>query len=89
MSQPQFKPGDRVFSHYTMRWGTIDHVRNTVEPTPHGVTGNMLPATTWYAVRNDDGGVDYLDDAHGEWDLARIVPPHIARRFGYGDDPRS
>jgi hypothetical protein len=30
-----------------------------------------------------------MDDAHGNWDMARIVPPHIAERYGYGSDPRA
>ena len=55
----------------------------------HGVTGNPLPDTTWYDVRNDDGSTDLLDDAHGDWDMARLVPPHIASRYGYGSDPKA
>jgi hypothetical protein len=39
-------------------------------------------------VDTDEGGREPLDDAHGEWDLARIMPPSIARRYGYGEDPR-
>jgi hypothetical protein len=87
VTQPAFKVGDRVFSHYTMQWGTIEELDHTVRDAVHGVTGNPLPDTTWYKVRNDDGSYDLLDDAHGDWNMARVVPPRIARRYGYGDDP--
>jgi hypothetical protein len=30
-----------------------------------------------------------LDDAHGNWDMARMVPPRIAERYGYGADPKA
>lgn len=86
-TQPQFTPGDRVFSHYEMKWGTIEKVGTTYRGQTHGVTGSKLPDTTWYTVKLDGGGWSSLDDAHGNWDMARIVPPHIARRFGYGNDP--
>ena len=88
-TQPQFKVGDRAFSHYTMKWGTVESEDRTYRGHTHGVTGNPLPDTTWYNVKNDDGTTDLLDDAHGDWDMARLVPPHIAKRYGYGDDPRS
>lgn len=84
---PQFKEGDRVWSHYTYKWGTIERVGQTCRGQKHGVTGSALPDTTWYFVRNDDGTTDSLDDAHGDWDMARIVPPAVAVRFGYGADP--
>ena len=55
------------------------------------MTGSKLPDTTWYDVHYDgdpEGRTSsMLDDAHGNWDMARMVPPHIAKRFGYGDDP--
>lgn len=96
MSEPQFQPGDRVFSHYTRDrargisgWGTIERVRHTCRDQTHGVTGSRLPDTTWYEVRTDEGATELLDDAHGEWEMCRIMPPAIARRFGYGDDPRA
>ena len=89
MSEPQFQPGDRCFSHYTMKWGTIEEVGRTDRDQTHGVTGSPLPDTTWYTVLNDDGSTDSLDDAHGEWELARVVPPAIATRYGYGSDPRT
>jgi hypothetical protein len=54
----------------------------------HGVTGSRLPDTTWYRVRSDDGSIELLDDAHGDWEMARIVPPHIAKANGYGTDPK-
>lgn len=87
-SEPQFKVGDRVFSHYTMRWGTIVSVDRTYRDQTHGVTGSKLPDTTWYDVRADDGTRHLLDDAHGNWNMARIVPPAIAERYGYGPDPQ-
>lgn len=87
-NNPQFKPGDRFFSHYSMKWGTVEKINHTVRHAVHGVTGTELPDTTWYNVRNDDGSGDLLDDAHGAWDLARMVPPYIAERFGYGSDPK-
>lgn len=87
-TQPQFKPGDRVFSHYVMGWGTVESIGETRRGDVHGVTGSKLPDTTWYRVRMDKGSVELLDDAHGDWNMARIVPPHIASRFGYGNDPK-
>jgi hypothetical protein len=88
-TQPQFKPGDRFFSHYAMQWGTVLHATNTYRDQKHGVTGEPLPDTTWYSVDLDDGNHDTFDDAHGDWDLARMIPPHIAERYGYGSDPRA
>jgi hypothetical protein len=88
MSEPQFAPGDRVFTHYDMRWGTVVSVDQTYRGQTHGVTGSPLPDTTWYTVRYDDGTTSSLDDAHGDWDMARIVPPDVAARHGYGRDPR-
>jgi hypothetical protein len=86
----QFQEGDRVFSHYVMDWGTVERVGRTTEPTTHGVTGSPLPGSTWYSVRFDkSGSMELLDDAHGNWDLARIVPPEIATRYGYGSDPKA
>lgn len=90
MSEAQFRIGDRVFSHYTMKWGTIERVGNTDRGRFYRGTGlekDRMPDTTWYDVRADDKSIDMLDDAHGNWELARIVPPAIARRYGYGDDP--
>jgi hypothetical protein len=87
-TRPQFKKDDRVFSHYSMKWGTVERVQNTVRDAMHGVTGSRLPDTTWYRVRSDDGSIELLDDAHGDWEMARIVPPHIAKANGYGTDPK-
>lgn len=87
-TEPQFKEGDRCFSHYVMKWGTVKSPNHTNRNQNHGVTGSRLPDTTWYNILLDDGEVIMLDDAHGDWDYARIVPPHIASRYGYGDDPR-
>lgn len=89
LTQPAFAPGDRVFTHYDMAWGTIDKLDHTVRGSVHGVTGSPLPDTTWYWVTMDNGDRGYYDDAHGDWDMARIVPPHIAQRYGYGSDPRA
>jgi hypothetical protein len=91
-SEPQFKEGDRFWTHYDYRWGTVLKVKETRRGDVHGVTGSKLPDTTWYDVHYDgdpEGQTSsMLDDAHGNWDMARMVPPHIARRFGYGDDPK-
>jgi hypothetical protein len=87
-TQPQFKIGDRCFSHYVMGWGTVTKINETRRGDIHGVTGDPLPDTTWYTIRMDKGGTERLDDAHGDWDLARIVPPAIAERYGYGRDPQ-
>jgi hypothetical protein len=95
LSQPAFKPGDRIFSHYTRDkhrgvsgWGTVDRIDHTVRDAVHGVTGSKLPDTTWYWINTDEGSTELLDDAHSNWDMARIVPPHIAKCYGYGDDPK-
>lgn len=87
-TQPAFKVGDRCYSHYTYKWGTIESVGTTYRDGKHGVTGDPLPDTTWYTVRNDDGTSEYLDDAHGNWHMARIVPPSVATHYGYGTDPK-
>lgn len=86
-TEPQFKEGDRAFSHYVNGWGTILKVKDTVRNQTHGVTDSKLPDSTWYDLKMDNGDTEYLDDAHGDWDMARIVPPHIAKLYGYGDDP--
>jgi hypothetical protein len=86
-SEKQFDVGDRVFSHYTMDWGTIRSIDRTYRDERHGVTGSALPDTTWYEVAFDEKGTQPMDDAHGNWDMARIVPERVARRYGYGPDP--
>lgn len=86
---PAFDVGDRVFSHYIMGWGTIVSIDTTYRDQTHGVTGSKLPDTTWYTIATDEGGRALLDDAHGNWEMARVVPPHIAERYGYGPDPKS
>jgi hypothetical protein len=86
---PQFKPGDRCFTHYEMKWGTVERIGHTVRDATHGVTGNPLPDTTWYTVALDNGATAMLDDAHGDWDMARMMPPAIAKRYGYGSDPKA
>ena len=74
---PQFQPGDRVFSHYTMQWGTV------------AVSTSALAGQgTWYRVNWDDGGMDEMNDGNGNWDMARIIPPNVASRYGYGTDPK-
>lgn len=85
----QFAIGDRVFSHYVMDWGTVTWIGSYQEPCPHGVTGSMLPGSRWYDVKMDKGRVETFDDANGDWDLARCVPPSVARKYGYGDDPKA
>lgn len=86
-TQPQFKVGDRFWTHYDYQWGTVKRVGNTDRDRTHGVTGSKMDDTTWYEVQYDNGSTNILDDAHGNWDMARMVPPHIAARYGYGDDP--
>lgn len=87
-SEPKFLPGDRVFTHYEMQWGTVVKRNNTVRGAEHGVTGSKLPDTTWYTIELDNGERTMLDDAHGDWEMARIMPSEIAERYGYGTDPK-
>lgn len=86
--QPRFKLHDRVFSHYEMAWGTIVRVGKP-EPVQH--RGEQTDdIDTWHSVEWDAprGGTSIMNDGGTMgWDLARIVPPAIARRYGYGDDP--
>lgn len=84
----QFKPGDRFFSHYVMRWGTVKHATDTRMTDNHGVTGDPMTATTWYSVELDNGDHETFDDAHGDWDNARMMTPAIAEKYGYGRDPK-
>lgn len=88
-TQPVFAIGDRVFTHYDMQWGTVEQINTTYRDQHHGVTGSKLPDTTWYTVGYDNGSTASLDDAGGDWHMARIVPPHIAARYGYGTDPQA
>jgi hypothetical protein len=74
-TEPQFKPGDRFFTHYDMKWGTVVSENTTYRNQTHGVTGSKLPDTTWYNVKYDDGSTSLLDDAHGNWDMARMSRP--------------
>ena len=87
-TEPQFKVGDRFWTHYDYQWGVVERINNTISGAIHGATKEPLPDTTWYNVRYDNGDVALLDDAHGDWDMARMVPPHIAKKYGYGDDPK-
>lgn len=89
--QPAFKEGDRFWTHYDYKWGTVERINHTVRGATHGVTGTPLPDTTWYDVRydGDDRTSSMLDDAHGDWDMARMVPPDIAKAYGYGSDPKA
>ena len=89
VTEPAFKVGDRCFSHYTGQWGTVEEVGRTMRGGVHGVTRRPLPDTTWYRVACDGGGHELLDDAHGDWEMARMVPPQIAERYGYGSDPKA
>lgn len=89
-TKPQFKLGSRVFSHYTMGWGTVVKIGRTERDRYRQSTGkpeDRMDDTTWYDVWQDKGGTELLDDAHGNWEMARIVPEHIAKRYGYGADP--
>jgi hypothetical protein len=88
-TQPQFSPGDRCFTHYDMQWGTVTDIHHTDRGRTHGVTGGSLPDTTWYWVEYDNGDRSLMDDAHGDWNMARIVPPAIAKLYGYGEDPQA
>jgi hypothetical protein len=89
VSEPAFAPGDRFFTHYDMQWGTVERLNYTDRDRTHGVTGSPLPDTSWYDVRYDNGRTSTLDDAHGDWEMARMVPPQIAERYGYGRDPKA
>lgn len=64
--------GERGFSHYTMKWGTVERL-----DTPWGDE----PASGWFDVRNDDGSRDYLNNV-------RFIRPAVAKRYGYGDGPK-
>lgn len=87
MAEPMFTPGDRCFSHYTMKWGTIEGVaRERAEQLRNGEPCGTY--TTWWWVRNDDGTREMLDDADGNWSLCRVMPPNVAEEFKYGRDPR-
>ena len=86
-TEPQFKPGDRFWTHYDYQWGTVIRINTTYRDQKHGVTGSPLPDTTWYDVKYDNGATSMLDDAHGDWNMARMVPPRIAVRYGYGKRP--
>lgn len=91
-TQPQFQIGDRVFSHYAMKWGTIKRLVSTDRDRYYRGTGkpeDRMDDTTWYDVEMDGGGIEMLDDAHGNWEMARVVPPRIAERYGYGSDPQA
>jgi hypothetical protein len=87
-TQAQFKPDDRFFTHYDYQWGTVINISHTDRDRTHHL-GHKMDDTTWYHVKYDDGSTSILDDAHGNWDMARMIPPHIAKRYGYGEDPKS
>lgn len=74
-----FQVGDRVFSHYVMDWGTVEGID----------AASNFRNSVWYRVRMDKGGVESLDDAGGQWEFARVIPPEVAERYGYGADPRA
>lgn len=84
---PALEIGQRVFSHYTMKWGTVESVaREHEEQRWQGEpTGTY---TTWWNVRADDGSRDMLDDADGNWYMARVIPAAVATSAGYGRDPK-
>ncbi|WP_297775403.1 hypothetical protein [Mycobacterium sp.] len=87
--RPLFKRGDRVFSHYTMGWGTV-----TVVGQPELVrhAGQETGDTdTWHVVQWDDErqGTSLMNDGGTlGWEHARILPPRVASRNGYGTDPK-
>jgi len=85
--KPRFAVGDRVFSHYQMGWGVVERL-GEVEPVQH--QGEPTDDTdAWHLVRWDDGGTSIMNDGGTMgWDMARIMPPAIAKRYGYGDDPK-
>jgi hypothetical protein len=92
-TEPQFKEGDRFWTHYDYRWGTVLKPSRrlgaatcmaSLEASCLTPPGTTCTTTAIRKVRLSS----MLDDAHGNWDMARMVPPHIARRFGYGDDPK-
>jgi hypothetical protein len=84
----KFAVGDRCFSHYTMQWGTIEGVsQERRERLYRGEPDGTF--TTWYWVRADNGERDMLDDSDGDWPMARVVPPAVATRYGYGTDPKA
>lgn len=81
-----FKAGDRVFSHYTMKWGNVVSVDRTEQVRESGVLTSHTD--TWYSVRWDDGTTDLMNDGGTRgWSMCRIMPPHIAERNGWGKDP--
>jgi len=90
----RFAKGDRIFSHYEMKWGTIIEIGNVEEvlrqgePCPIKGMTDEFHTDAWHTVEWDDGGTSIMNDGGTMgWDMARIIPPHIAKRYGYGDDP--
>lgn len=65
-----FKKGDRGYSHYTCKWGTVAEDQKGTEGFD-----------AWFHVRNDDDTRDLLNPE-------RFVTPEVAKRYGYGTDPR-
>ena len=85
-AKPALQIGDRVFSHYTMRWGFITGI--AVERREQMRGGEPCGTfTTWWWMTADNGTRDMLDDADGDWEMARVVPQKVALRYGYGPDP--
>jgi hypothetical protein len=88
--RPLFNEGDRVFSHYVMGWGTVIR-QGRPEPVRH--QGEATDDTdTWHLVRWDDErkGTSLMNDGGSlGWEHARILPPRIAERNGYGTDPKT
>lgn len=86
-----FNEGDRCFSHYVMDWGTVGKIDQPLrEILSQGEpTGEY---DTWYDVNFDKKGHYSMNDGGTHpmgWEWGRIVPPHIAKRYGYGDDPKA
>lgn len=66
----RFADGDRVFSHYTMKWGNVVELNNI------SVNSNDI----WYDVRWDDGSTDLMNQGTTA-EFGRIMSPELAQRF--------
>lgn len=85
---PRLREGDRCFSHYVMRWGTVTHEGTPAPELRRGEpTGHW---DTWHLVRWDDGGTDNMNDGGTRGpDAGRIMRADEAGRYGYGADPHA
>lgn len=87
MERPMLKEGERVFSHYVNKWGEIIEQGQRKPLVVDGKETSKFD--TWHVVQWDDGSIDTMNDGDGNWNNARIIPPNIASRYGYGDDPKN